>query len=295
MEIKEAHRHNIKCPVPGCEGLFDHADVEHAIAGDDRASQRLQELLIISSALNPGHCPYTDCSAFLDLPTDTAGGGVECLECHRLFCAPCKVPFHAGLSCAEFQALPPGERSAEDRALLQLAEEAGWKRCPQCGAVVDRLPGGCNFMVCRAPCRTAFCYNCGVRYIHTRATANNAHGQPGCRCGLFGAPPPAADDAEAPRLRLRGRVNNNDEEELRNRRRNEHRRAMDLDEVLVNQKVEIRGGIRHVKGAHKVRHPENSNEWVPVGRGMRCHFADSHDDCPRGVRCWFRHVMELEG
>lgn len=29
-------------------------------------------------------------------------------------------------------------------------------------------------------CKCTFCYGCGVQYVHTKATANNVHGKPGC-------------------------------------------------------------------------------------------------------------------
>jgi hypothetical protein len=45
-----------------------------------------------------------------------------------------------GMSCRQFQALPPELRSVEDAALLRLAGSLKWKRCPAqgCGIVVER-------------------------------------------------------------------------------------------------------------------------------------------------------------
>lgn len=66
-----------------------------------------------------------------------------------------------GYTCDEFQALPPELHSAEDAALMLLAKQGHWKRCPSCRHMVERLTG-CNHMVCR--CGNAFCYACGALY-----------------------------------------------------------------------------------------------------------------------------------
>jgi len=40
-----------------------------------------------------------------------------------IICVPCKTQWHNNLTCEEYQALPPDERSLEDRLLIQLAKE----------------------------------------------------------------------------------------------------------------------------------------------------------------------------
>jgi len=48
-------------------------------------------------------CPYNDCEILMSF------GGLEivtkakCPSCHRLICAQCKVPWHEGLNCQQFQ------------------------------------------------------------------------------------------------------------------------------------------------------------------------------------------------
>jgi hypothetical protein len=102
------------------------------------------------------------------------------------------VPPPQGMSCHQFQALPPELRSVEDAAMLRMAKDKNWKPCPGpgCGHLVERSEG-CNHMHCRCGCD--FCYQCGTAYADNAPTANNAHGTPGCACPLF--PVPEEDEA----------------------------------------------------------------------------------------------------
>ncbi|XVF25315.1 hypothetical protein REPUB_Repub13aG0202800 [Reevesia pubescens] len=105
------------------------------------------------------YCPFRDCSA--PLLNDDGGGEViresECPFCHRLFCAQCYVPWHAGIECEDFQRLNENEREREDLMVWELAREKKWARCPKCKYYVERTEG-CPHMICR--CNFQFCYGC---------------------------------------------------------------------------------------------------------------------------------------
>ncbi|CAL5195182.1 unnamed protein product [Lathyrus oleraceus] len=49
------------------------------------------------------YCPFKDCSALLVNDGKQDVTSAECPECHRLFCAQCKVPWHGGIDCDDFQ------------------------------------------------------------------------------------------------------------------------------------------------------------------------------------------------
>ncbi|CAL9170095.1 unnamed protein product [Musa hybrid cultivar] len=78
------------------------------------------------------YCPFNECSALLE-----AGDGEEAItvsECphwNRMLCAYCKVPWHHGPDCKEFQGLEEGERGREDLLPRELAAKLRWQRCPQ--------------------------------------------------------------------------------------------------------------------------------------------------------------------
>ncbi|EYU24573.1 hypothetical protein ABFS82_04G112800 [Erythranthe guttata] len=108
------------------------------------------------------YCLYKDCSAFLINDSESRKeiiAQAKCPACGRCFCVTCKVQWHEGFLCEEFQKLRVDERSNEDLMLMNLAKENKWKRCPLCQIFVDRSEG-CLFMKCR--CGYTFCYNCGA-------------------------------------------------------------------------------------------------------------------------------------
>ncbi|KAL1746746.1 hypothetical protein HDZ31DRAFT_33531 [Schizophyllum fasciatum] len=104
------------------------------------------------------YCPNKQCSALVQAHEDPDEPMAECPSCMQSMCIPCRVPWHQDLSCEEFQALPPDERSPEDRLLFELARAQSWRRCPECMVIVE-LTVGCNHMICR--CGTHFCFRCG--------------------------------------------------------------------------------------------------------------------------------------
>ncbi|KAL8503265.1 hypothetical protein ACS0TY_022123 [Phlomoides rotata] len=149
----------ITCPVSDCEGYIDWQQCRFILPKEllDRWGDALCEAVILG--WERFYCPYKDCSALLiDDSEEEAVVQSECPSCNRLFCAACKVPWHTGVSCADFQKLNKDERGNEDLMLLNLAKSNKWMRCPKCRIYVSRIDG-CLFMRCR--CGHNFCYNCG--------------------------------------------------------------------------------------------------------------------------------------
>ncbi|XP_050382005.1 E3 ubiquitin-protein ligase RSL1-like [Argentina anserina] len=110
------------------------------------------------------YCPFSDCSMVLVIENE--GESVresECPACHRLFCAGCRVSWHSGVDCEEFQRLNDDERGREDLMVNQLAKEKKWMRCPRCKFYVEKTDG-CLHIVCR--CQFQFCYGCGAEWTN---------------------------------------------------------------------------------------------------------------------------------
>ncbi|XP_040383265.1 probable E3 ubiquitin-protein ligase ARI2, partial [Oryza brachyantha] len=152
---------SIGCPDPGCNGGGAlHPEACRGVI-PPRLFQRWGDALC-DSALSSlkFYCPFSDCSALL---VDDPGDGeaeitdAECPHCRRMFCARCKVPWHDGATCAEFQKLGKDERGRDDLLLRNVAQESKWQRCPKCKMYVDRVDG-CVFIICR--CGHCFCYLC---------------------------------------------------------------------------------------------------------------------------------------
>lgn len=115
---------HINCPVPSCPGLLEPEYCRDILPFEvfDRWGKLLCESVILAS--QKFYCPFKDCSALLIDDDD----GVElitqseCPSCFRLFCAQCKVGWHEGIECAEYQKLNKDERDKEDIMLRNLAK-----------------------------------------------------------------------------------------------------------------------------------------------------------------------------
>lgn len=144
----------IQCPVSGCGGVLEPEYCKPILPSEvfDRWGDALCEGLILAS--EKFYCPFKDCSALLIRDGEESSGSIvesECPVCRRMFCAQCKVAWHAGIECREFQTLHKDEREREDIMLMQLAKNKKWIRCPQCKFFVEKSDG-CLYMRCRFVC-----------------------------------------------------------------------------------------------------------------------------------------------
>lgn len=155
---------SIACPVVECEGLVEFDSCSNILPKDvlERWGDVLCESLILAS--QQFYCPFQDCSAMLVRDTDEVIRESECPLCWRLFCAQCRVPWHPGIECEEFQRLNEDEREREDLLLRELVKEKSWNRCPSCKYYVEKTEG-CLHMTCR--CGSQFCYACGETWSST--------------------------------------------------------------------------------------------------------------------------------
>ncbi|CAD6268782.1 unnamed protein product [Miscanthus lutarioriparius] len=142
---------DVKCPGDGedCCNVLDPELCQGIISGEAfEAWCAALCMSMVEGAGNFCYCPFNDCSEIL---VDDRGGdvpGSECPACRRLFCARCRVPWHAGISCAEYGQLAPGDKGKEDLVVLEMAKGEKWKRCPQCKFLVDKRDG-CVHITCR--------------------------------------------------------------------------------------------------------------------------------------------------
>ncbi|RDX78316.1 E3 ubiquitin-protein ligase RNF144A, partial [Mucuna pruriens] len=148
----------VKCPDPKCTGVLESQYCRSIIPEEvfDRWENALCENLVLGS--QKFYCPFKDCSAMLISDAEEVVTSSECPYCNRLFCAQCKVSWHAGIDCMEFRSLKQYEREREDLMVMELAKDKSWRRCPKCNFYVEKS-GGCSHISCR--CGNEFCYACG--------------------------------------------------------------------------------------------------------------------------------------
>ena len=116
-------------------------------------------MLLEMSTKDPVYCASPTCAAFIlpehiegDIATCRAGASKATKKggCRHRTCRHCRKTAHPGRFCKEDQAT---------EAVKQLAQKEGWKTCPGCKHMVERI-NGCLHIVCTR-CNTAFCYRCG--------------------------------------------------------------------------------------------------------------------------------------
>ncbi|CAF2102579.1 hypothetical protein HID58_019905 [Brassica napus] len=171
----------IKCPDVDCTHLIEPNTCRDLIPRNlmERWDKALCELLFMSSG--KVYCPFENCSAMMVVEGgDDKVTLTECPSCHRLFCAQCKVTWHEGIGCKEFQRVGNTKKKCRvilngilniakgkekkknvDKLLIQLAKKKQWRRCPSCNFYVEKLVG-CMHISCR--CGFEFCYGCGSKW-----------------------------------------------------------------------------------------------------------------------------------
>lgn len=163
---------DVKCPAEDCDIVLDPELFQDMLSKE--AFEAWGAALCRSTVLgasNVCYCPFNDCS---EIMVDERGDGVpesECPVCRRLFCAQCGVPWHAGISCAEYEQLAPGDRGKDDMVVLEMAKGKKWRRCPRCKFLVEKHDG-CVHITCR--CRFEFCYGCGEQWTQSEHSSCHA-------------------------------------------------------------------------------------------------------------------------
>lgn len=184
----EERKFPLICPREGCAVAVRpehlHGIIEDKAIFTDFSGQFIEQELSSQGM----YCPNKECSQLLLQDNDNPVSYAECPLCKSKLCMKCRVSWHANYTCAEFQEIPETERQVEDLQLLDLAKQSAWGKCPKCNFIVEKTQG-CNHISCR--CGTSFCYRCGKEYLNNIATARNNHGQPACKCALFGQATPA--------------------------------------------------------------------------------------------------------
>lgn len=185
-EVKvQAGQVPVRCPHVSCTQTLGLPQCQSILSQKwfDLLNKRLIEVNMPES--ERVYCPFPNCSALMnrkDLLANNEGASSSslslaapsrCVECSRIFCVECRVPWHTSMSCRQYQQLPPSLRDAQDAKLYQLAEHQKWQRCKKCRRMIE-LAEGCYHMTCR--CGYEFCYVCGEPWKNKRQS---------CRCRLW--------------------------------------------------------------------------------------------------------------
>lgn len=146
----------IRCPEPDCKMELRIDDLEEIL--DKKTMEKFREFALKNyldhHSDEVSWCPTANCPfVFVN---DDGITDFLCPVCKKRYCFACRVPFHSGQTCKEYQI--NNKHSKDDDKFLNLVKSRKFKQCPQCKYWIEKTQG-CNSMACR--CGIVFCYGCG--------------------------------------------------------------------------------------------------------------------------------------
>eukprot|EP01125_Pyxidicula_operculata_P016268 TRINITY_DN5576_c0_g1_i2.p1 TRINITY_DN5576_c0_g1~~TRINITY_DN5576_c0_g1_i2.p1 ORF type:complete len:368 (-),score=50.71 TRINITY_DN5576_c0_g1_i2:1506-2579(-) len=161
LHIKhEYNSDTITCPSNGCKQVIQDVYLEYFLFNDQELLKKIQERQIIRAlgTDNKKFCPLCN---FIYVFDESAGALTRCLNCDRMICSRCSVPWQKGHLCDIYQ---QDSNNNSKTSLESLGSSQGWKKCANCGHMIVKN-GGCNHIVCT--CKYSFCYTCGEAVLDT--------------------------------------------------------------------------------------------------------------------------------
>lgn len=104
-------------------------------------------------------CPTPNCG-YLFFFNQGDSTDFKCEKCKKRYCLKCKVDYHIGSTCEQYEQWAI-ENGLADELFSDFLSGSKFKKCPGCNRFVEKS-FGCNHMTCR--CKTEFCYLCGRLY-----------------------------------------------------------------------------------------------------------------------------------
>ncbi|PVH72993.1 hypothetical protein DL98DRAFT_576534 [Cadophora sp. DSE1049] len=169
MQFKQQDRFNIPLICAGicsdnteCKYLFEIKLLREELSADmfEAVMNMCLDKHIRSHPDEFMYCPTIDCpTIYRPIPRSqqaaNQGTSVTCTTCLVSICTSCRA-LHTGLTCREYIDATDGQ-DALNQYKAQAANRT--KDCPSCHVPVEKLPEGCNHMLC-AGCGTHFCWLC---------------------------------------------------------------------------------------------------------------------------------------
>lgn len=120
------------CPTQ-LQGEITLASVRHLLPAD--LARTFEQKAVEYTTPNGTYCHDPRCATFIPTANVRAAEKVgTCPQCRRQTCTLCKSKMHGGQYCPQ---------DSQQRQFERFAAREGWKPCPQCGIMVDKVIG-CN-------------------------------------------------------------------------------------------------------------------------------------------------------
>ena len=144
-QLTEKGWNKINCPE--CKSRLEHEEVKTYAAPDVwEKYDRLSAQSVFASDPNFRWCLTSGCASGQIHEAGLSDPEFTCITCHSKFCIACKVPWHQGETCKEYNYKASGQQ-ARDQAVQEAASEKAVgklsKKCPGrgCGYNIEKISG----------------------------------------------------------------------------------------------------------------------------------------------------------
>jgi len=154
----------IKCPQENCEKLLENYEITQLVPKS--IYEKLDIILrdfAIETAKDMNWCSTNNCGNVIIKSKETPM--IFCYKCKYCWCSQCDVPWHADVTCQEYQTWKKNlkvkklkEKTEYHTLLFEEWVKKNAKVCVSCGHAIQKN-GGCNHMTC-SRCRSQFCWLC---------------------------------------------------------------------------------------------------------------------------------------
>lgn len=144
----------IRCPDSKCGHILDEMILLSLLTEEELALYK-KRVRVVEALQNPDKytfCSTPNCEYIFDIPMGSSDTMLTCPSCKKPTCSLCKIPFHTGLTCYEYQTYTP-----DDYAICRALDEKKWRKCVKCRFWIEKNQG-CNHITCK--CGHQFCYVC---------------------------------------------------------------------------------------------------------------------------------------
>ena len=137
----------LRCPEESCKVELAEGDARACLSPELFSKY---ETLAFNQAIDKDKdfswCPTPDCKFAFVFDEKTADCQLKCPVCERHYCLSCRVAYHEGITCEEYQR--NHVLSENDKEFVAYAQGQKFKQCPKCNFWVERTMG-CDCMTCR--------------------------------------------------------------------------------------------------------------------------------------------------
>lgn len=146
----------VTCPLSNCRMEISSLDLQERLSADDLAlyEQNSFTYYVQQHTGDLMNCPTPKCSFVFAWSGD--GPEFQCPLCHKQYCLTCRVDWHSGLTCEQFNLRATAPQL--DSTHSSLANKKRFKQCLYCLHLVERPMKG-TLMECK--CGHKFCFKCG--------------------------------------------------------------------------------------------------------------------------------------